>query len=105
MSKIKIHEIIAALEALEWKCKGHWLGCSEAISMNHDASFIITPMKAGGNDNNWHGEMWVNAMLNDMLAICEEQECYFFKKEYVEYGSIEYGINELIEDLKEAIKK
>lgn len=102
-NKIKIAEIIQALEALEWKCVGNWFGYSTATSLNHDISFMITPMKAGGNDSNWHGDMWVNAMLDNMLEICEEQECYFFKKEYVEYDSIEYGRDELIADLKGAI--
>jgi hypothetical protein len=36
----------------------------------------------------------------ELLDICYLNECYFFKKQHVEYGTIDYGINELIEDLR-----
>lgn len=35
-----------------------------------------------------------------LLDICNRQKKYFFKKHHVEYGTIDYGINELIEDLR-----
>jgi hypothetical protein len=40
-------------------------------------------------------------MILDMIfhQICIN-ECYFFKKQHVEYGTIDYEINELIEDLR-----
>ena len=40
------------------------------------------------------------AFLHSILREQEIFKTYFFKKQHVEYGTIDYGINELIEDLK-----
>jgi hypothetical protein len=39
-------------------------------------------------------------MLNFLLCQMNLNQCYCLKKRYVEYGTIDYGINELIEDLR-----
>lgn len=41
-----------------------------------------------------------NEICQDLLDICDKHKKYFFKKQHVEYGTIDYGINELIEDLR-----
>jgi hypothetical protein len=38
--------------------------------------------------------------LENLLYEIQMNECYFFKKQHIEYGTIDYGINELIEDLR-----
>lgn len=42
----------------------------------------------------------IDIPLKRLLCATRFQKEYIFKKEAIEYGTIEYGINELIEDLK-----
>ena len=39
-------------------------------------------------------------LLEELLRWINDGGQYFFKKQHVEYGTIDYGINELIEDLR-----
>jgi hypothetical protein len=105
MLDIKILQIIQALEALHWKAIGNWYGYSEAYHDGHDIKFTIQPMAAGAEDRNWHGDMWKEAMLKAMIELCEEQDYFYFKKVQPDYEfcEVEYGIDDLIKDLKEVI--
>lgn len=93
---IAIQEIETALKNAKWKYKTEKVNFVD-IGIKY---FLHYRSPNSHFKISFRKDLEIDIIINMILSFIQKNECYFFKKQHVEYGTIDYGINELIEDLR-----